>query len=411
VASEQGDVVASLASGDIIESEYLTPYMDHFNMEPLNGTALVEDDRVEMWMPTQHTQQVLYLAADETGVPPENVFVNQTWVGTGLGRRVFGDDGRMVVAIARQMKGTPIKVIWTREESMRQGRYRQAIAGKLSGKLNAEGMIETLKISTAGAGAGPNGLVASPYKLSIPNYLVQTQNVNTNLYTGPWRGPNWNSNCFMLESFINECAEKAQIDAIEYRKTLLANFEDKSWIKLLDVVAEKSGWGKELDRGLAQGVAIGNWGMATSEAKGPVPATGTTVAAVVTAEVSRRGDIYIPRVDIAIDAGNYINQNAITLMVEGGVNLTLGAALHEEINIDKGKVVEGNLDTYRVFRQNDPALPLEIHVHYEGMSGGERFSEVGEPPMGPPPPALSHAIFKLTGKWLRSFPFDKLELT
>ena len=410
ISTEQGDVAGQLASGDIIEEEYLTPYMDHFNMEPLNGTALVETDRVEMWMPSQHTQQALYLAADETGVHPDNVFVNQTWVGTGLGRRVYGDDARMVAAVARQMPGVPVKVIWSREESMRQGRYRQAIAARVSGKLGADGSLETLKLSMAGAGANDRGLVNSPYKLGIPNYLVQTQNVNSNLYTGPWRGPNWNSNCFILESFINQCAETAGIDPIEYRKNLLAGYEDAAWIKLLDVVKEKSGWGTDQGRGIAQGVAIGNWGMATSPEKGPMPFTGTTVAAVVTAEVSRRGDIYIPRVDIAMDTGSYINQEAVRLMMEGGVNLGIGAALHEEINIDHGKVVEGNLDTYRLLRQNDPALPTEIHVHFEGMSGHERFSEVGEPPMGPPPAALAHAIFKITGKWLRRIPFDSQEI-
>lgn len=407
VVVSQGDIVADLGDTPTIVSEYLTPYMDHFNMEPLNGTALVNADSLELWMPTQHTQQALYIAADETGIHPEKVTVNQTWVGTGFGRRVYNDDTRMVVAVAKTMPGTPIKTVWSREESMRQGRYRQVMAGKLSGTLGDDGYPTAVKISVAGAGAGPMGLANSPYRGMIPSWHMETQNVNSNLLTGPWRGPGWNSNCFFLESFINECAETAGIDAIDYRKHLLQKFEDPAWIKLLDIVKEKSGWGTDQGRGIAQGVAIGNWGMGGYSAVDPVGFSGTTVAAVVTAEVSRRGEVFIPRVDLAVDAGSLINPDAVKQMLEGGVVMTLGAAMYEEINIDHGKVVEGNLDTYHVMRQTDGALPLEIHIHLDGMSQHERFSEVGEPPMGPPPAALAHAIYKITGNWVRKMPFSR----
>ena len=410
VVVDKGDAETALNSGATVETEFMTPYMDHMNMEPLNGTALVTDDRVDLWMPSQHPQQALYLAADETGIHPKDVHVHQTYVGTGLGRRIYGDDTRMVVAIANKMRGTPIKVIWSREESIRQGRYRQALGGKLSGKIGADGTLEAVKISIAGAGASARALDHSPYMTGIENWKIQTQNVNSNLMTGPWRGPVFTSNNFMLETFINQCAEEAKIDAIEFRRKLLANYEDDSWIKLLDLVAEKSGWGTDQGRGVAQGVAIGNWGMPAQKEGGPTPNSGTTLAAVVTAEVSRRGQIYIPRVDIAFDLGTYINKEAVRAMVEGGVVLTLGAALHEELNIEQGRVVEGNLDTYRVIRQNDPSLPTEIHVHFEGNTGHERLSESGEPPMGPPPPALAHAIYKITGKWMTTMPFDRIDL-
>ena len=412
VVVKMGDADAVLAAGATVETEFMTPYMDHMNMEPLNGTALVTDSRVDLWMPSQHPQQALFLAADETGVHPKDVHVHQTYVGTGLGRRIYGDDTRMVVAIANKMRGTPVKVIWSREESIRQGRYRQAMGGKFSGKLGADGMPEAIKISIAGAGASARALDHSPYITGVKNFMIQTQNVNSNLMTGPWRGPVFNSNSFMLETFINQMAEAAKIDAIEFRRKLLSKYEDgASWIKVLDTVAEKSGWGKDQGRGVAQGVAIANWGMPAVKGGGPTPKSGTTLAAVVTAEVSRRGQLYIPRVDIAFDVGSYINKEAVLAMIEGGVVLTLGAALHEELNIEKGHVVEGNLDTYRIMRQNDPSLPTEIHVHFEGNSGDVRLSEIGEPPMGPPPPALAHAVYKVTGKWMTSMPFDRINLT
>ncbi len=235
-------------------------------------------------------------------------------------------------------------------------------------------------------------------------------NFFTNIQLGPWRGPVFNSNTFMIETFVNEMAEKAGIDAIEYRRNLLANYEDKSWLKLLDVVAEKSGWGNALEPGLAQGVAIGNWGMEANPNGGPMPYSGTTVATVVTAEVTRRGEIFIPRVDLTFDTGSIINETIVRAGMEGGVILGLGASMFEELNISDGKVVEGNLDTYRVIRQNDTVLPTEIHVHFEGLSGHERFSEIGEPPVGPPPAALAHAIFKLTGTWMRNMPFSKVAI-
>lgn len=413
VLLNKGDAVAVLEGGADLESEYLTPYMDHVNMEPLNGTALVTADRVDAWLPTQHPQQSLFIAADETGVHPTNVHIHQAWIGTGLGRRVFGDDTRMVIAVAAKYPGVPVKVIWSREESMRQGRYRNLVSGKLRAKLNAEGMPEAVSITTAGGtGIGLEGamLSNSPYQFGVPNWHMQAVNFFTNLQLGPWRGPVYNSNTFIIETFVNEMAEKAGIDAIEYRKRLLAGYEDPSWIKLLDVVKEKSGWGTDLGDGIAQGIGIGNWGMGVTPEGGPMPFSGATVATVVTAEVSRRGEIYIPRVDIAFDTGGVINEGLVRHAMEGGTVINLGSAMFEELNISEGKVVEGNVDTYKVMRQTDAVLPLEINVHFEGLSGHARFGEIGEPPVGPAAPALAHAVFKLTGTWMRSHPFSKIAL-
>lgn len=137
-----GDADAALAGGADLESDDLTPFMDHFTMEPLNGTCLVTKDRVGAWLPTQHPQQALFVTADETGVPPRDVHVNQAWVGVGMGRRVFGDDARMVAAVAALYPEVPVKVIWTREESMRQGRYRHMVTGTIKAKMGADGMPE-----------------------------------------------------------------------------------------------------------------------------------------------------------------------------------------------------------------------------------------------------------------------------
>lgn len=409
----QGDAATVLAGGADLESDYLTPYMDHFNMEPLNGTCLVTKDRVEAWLPTQHPQQSLFVIADETGVHPKDVHVNQAWIGVGMGRRVFGDDTRMVAAVAAQYPDVPVKVIWTREESMRQGRYRNLVAANMKAKMGADGMPEAVYISCAGGtGLGLEGAMFadSPYQSGVKNWKVDASNFFTNIQLGPWRGPVFNSNSFMIETFINEMAEKSGIDAIEFRQKLLANYEDKSWSKLLDVVKEKSGWGGQLDKGQAQGVAIANWGMAANPQGGPTPYSGTTVACVVTAEVGRRGDIFIPRVDMAIDTGSAINLKLLRQACESGCITSIGSAMFEELNIADGKIVDGNLDSYKVIRQTDGVLPLEINVWFEGMSGHERMSEIGEPPVGAPAPALAHAVYRATGTWMRSMPFSKIQL-
>lgn len=407
VVRDLGDVTAALESGTRIESQFHTPYMDHMNMEPFSVTALVTSDRVDVWTSSQHPQQDLYIVADETGVVPENVHIHPAWLGTGLGRRVFGDIPRMAAAVAKQLPGRRINVMWTREETTRQGRYRELVGGTLSATLGDDGMPSALLASMAGSSPSvTRSLAEHPYQLNIPNWRVQTAFHPTNLMTGPWRGPVYNSNAFIIETFVNELAETAGIDPVEYRRRLLRDWADTGWLKSLDEVAQKAGWGQDMPRGMAQGVAISNWGMGLTDG-GPTPFSGTTVAAVVTAEITRRGRLYIPRVDVAFDTGGYINRDMITLSIESGVIISLSAALHEEIGIKNGEVVEGNYDHYRLMRQNDPALPLEINVHWGGLSGHERFSEIGEPPVGPPPPALAHAIYRITGKWIRSKPFDR----
>ncbi|MCP8940962.1 molybdopterin-dependent oxidoreductase [Alsobacter sp. SYSU M60028] len=402
-----GDVDAALKDGKKVEAEFMTPYNDHFLMEPLNGTALVTADKVEVWVPTQHPQQAMYVTADETGVPPEKVTVYPTYVGMGCGRRIYGDDVRTVVAIAKKVQGTPVKVIWTREEMTRQGRYRDLAAASFTATLGPDGMPKAVDINQAATRSSGRNLSDTPYATNIPNFRVRTKVFNTNLMTGPFRGPMYTSNLFFLETFINQLAETAKIDAVEYRRKLLANYPDPGWVKVLDEVAQKANWGQSLPKGTAQGVAIGNWAMANTKEGAPVPNTGSTVAAIVMVEVSRRGQVSIPRVDIAMDLGTVMNQEGVRAQMEGGVIMGLSAGLLEEININNGAVVEGNLDTYRVLRQNDPLLPQEIHVHFGGNTNHERLSEAGEPPMGPPPAAFAHAYFKATGKWLTRQPLTK----
>ena len=399
-----GDAPGILAQpgGIKVEAAYLTPYCDHVNMEPLNGTALVTADRVEVWHPSQHTQLGFVVAVEESGMAPQNVHVHQTYVGGGFGRRVFNDDLRMVVAVAKKVPGRPVHVIWSREESMRQGRYRAMEATKLTAKLGPDGMPVAILARCAGHGHSTNGLANAVWTSGpIPNVQVESKTLPLHILTGPYRGPGYNSNAFFLESFIDECAAAAKIDPLAYRLKLLANWPDPGWALCLNEVARKSGWGQALPRGEGRGIAIANWGM---DGK---PNAGTTVAAVVRVAVTPQGELTVKQIDTAFDCGRTLNRDAALAQVEGGTVYGLNMSLNEALTIENGRIVEGNFHEYPMLRMAD--IP-DIRPHAGGLSGAERFNELGEPPVGPIGPAIANAIFAATGKRIRQTPFRNQDL-
>ncbi|MDB5423995.1 MAG: Isoquinoline 1-oxidoreductase beta subunit, partial [Phenylobacterium sp.] len=405
VATKVGDAPAALAAGKglLVEAAYLTPYCDHVAIEPLNGTAMVTPERVDLWHPSQHSQQAFCVAAEESGVDPKNVYVHQTFVGGGFGRRVFGDDVRMVVAVAKKVPGRPVHVIWSREEVIRQGRYRPLEAAKLTARLDEHGMPAAIRARTAGASFGLTGLNDSVYAGgAIPNFQVESANLPIHLLTGPYRGPGYNSNAFIIESFIDECAAAAKIDPLEYRLKLLAAWPDPYWAKCLKEVAVQSGWGGKLPRGQGRGVAISNW------SGGGKPNAGTTVAAVARVEVSKTGVLSVRQIDLAMDPGGIVNQDAVLTQLEGGAIYGLNMTLNEGLTVKDGRIVESNYHDYPMVRMGD--VPT-LRVHFGGVSNGERFSEAGEAPVGPIGPAIANAIFAATGKRIRQTPFRKQDLS
>jgi len=400
-----GDVEAEFAKGGtIVEAEYLTPYCEQMPMEPLNGTALITENSAEVWTPSQHTQQVFAITVQETGIAPENVKVHQTFVGGGFGRRVYGDDARVVVAVAKGYPGVPVKVVWSREEATRQGRYRPLMASYMKARLGDDGLPTALLARAAGGpGVYVRGLPDTALTLLIPNAQVESNVIRDfHIKTGPYRGPGFNSNIFFTESFLDEMANAASQDPLDYRIKIYSKWEDEGWVKILNVLKEKSGWGTPLPTGQARGVAIGNWGM------GGEPHKGTTCGSVVHAEVSNSGILKVHRIDIAFDCGRVMNKDAVQVELEGGAIFGLNMSLNEELNIKNGRIVEGNYDEYPLVRMGD--MP-EIHVHFEGLTDHERYDEIGEPPIGPVGPALANAIFKITGKRLRTQPLRKHDMS
>ncbi len=407
ILRKTGDV--STAKGSrTIDAEYMTPYGENAVMEPLNGTARVTADGVELWAPCQDTLQAFWIAVDETGMAPEKVKLHGTYVGGNFGRRTQAEELRMVVAIAREMPGVPVQTIWTREEMFRQGRYRTPVATRFKAVLDdTTGLPSAVTGHVAFAGDRPlfhltQGYLDPAYFNggAIPNVSLAQSAVPMHVLNGAYRGPCFNSNAFITETFIDECAHAAGIDPLEYRLKLLAHW-DKSWSDCLRIVGEKAGWGKPLPKGEGLGVAITAWPMVMKD-------MGSVVAVAARVAVSKQGQLQVKQLDAAFDCGKVANADAVRQMVEGGTIFGLNMTLNEEMTLKDGAMVEGNFDEYPMLRIAD--MP-KINVHFGALSGNDRFDIMGEVGVGPVGPAVGNAIFAATGKRLRSTPFRKQDIS
>lgn len=407
VLRKSGDV-ASVKGGKTVEGTYSTPYCENATMEPLNGTAMVTKDGAEVWCPTQDMIQAYWVAIDETGLAPEKVRLHEAYVGGGFGRRTMGDDVRMVVAVAKEYPGVPVKTIWSREECFHQGRYRTPITTQFKAVLGDNGYPEAVTSKAVFVGTVPLyqltlGYDDQPYFTSgiIPNVHLSSDKFPVNIHDGAFRGPCFNSHAFIVETFIDECAAAAGIDPLDYRLKLMSKW-DKSWSDCLRVAAKKAGWGQPLPKGEGRGIAITNWPRAV------VHHAGTTMCTVAHVKVTPDGELTVKRVDIAFDCGRVANHDAVRAQIEGGTIFGMNMSLNEQITVANGAIVESNYDRYPMLRLGD-RLP-EIHVHFDGLSGHDRFSIIGEAPAAPIGPAIGNAIYQATGKRLRTTPFRNHDL-
>jgi isoquinoline 1-oxidoreductase beta subunit len=408
IDKDDGDALKALSekedAGQLIEATYLTPYADQAPIEPLNATALVTKDRVDVWHNGSILAQSFIVAAEEAGVAPDRVHLHSTMIGGSFGRRNFADDLRLVVAAAKQFPGRPIKVIWSREEMMRQGRYRWLTAGRLRARLAEDGTLHALHARVTNPGYGMAGLNNVPLVNGLlPNVRIESHELPIHILWGSYRAPGYNSYAFFLESFVDECAHAVGVDPLAYREKLLEKCPDPGWLGCLREVAKQAQWGKPLPRGQAQGIAISNWGNWAT----PGPQAGTTVAAIAHVDVSRAGQLRVLQLDLAFDCGRVIDPDTVRAQLEGGAIFGLNMCLNEALNIEDGRIVEGNFDAYPMLRMAD--IP-KINIHFGALSQHQRFAEVGEPPVGPIGPAVANAIFRATGKRIRSMPFREHDL-
>ena len=406
-----GDIAAGLAAPGVklIEATYEVPYLAHAPMEPMNCTVQLQPNRVDVWIGSQSPPDVLAMAAKESGVAAENVYVHNQFVGGGFGRRSTHDELVHAIAVAKVV-GKPVKLIWSREQDIRRDRYRPQAAVKFKAAMDTEGRCTALDTKVACGSlfhslAAPIGTPRAPtdklqepmavevlagHAYKIPNLSVALALKNAHVPVAFWRSVGASQNTFFLESFIDELAHAAGQDPYKFRRAML---DRPDYLGVLDTMAEKGDWGKPLPPGRGRGMAI-------------VDTYGTVTGQVAEVTVSKDGELKVDRVVAVVDCYHAANPNTIYQQIEGGIVFGLTAALYGEITIDKGGPVESNFDTYPLLRMNE-VPKIEIHMP---LSGGPRWGGIGEPSVAPVAPAICNAIFAATGKRVRRLPLKNFDL-
>lgn len=394
VARNDGNVRSALRGSGVVEAVYEVPYLAHAPMEPLNCTAHVREDGVEVWAPTQSPSGVRDVAAEITGLDLEKVVVHTTFLGGGFGRRSQTDFAAEAVHLSKAMKA-PVKVIWTREDGVRAGYYRPMAYNVLRGKVEdgtvRAWMHEIASPSILGGmgrelegGIDPTsaeGAANIPY--AIDNVRVTWADVDAPIPVWFWRSVGSSQNAYVTECFLDELARAASVDPVALRRKLLVDKPRHRTV--LDKVVAASKWEEKPPAGRARGVAV-------HESFG-------SIAAQV-AEVSLENDR--PRVHhvwCAIDCGHVVNPMTIEEQVESGIVFGLSAALFGKVSIAAGRAEQGNFDDYPVVRMRD--MP---EVHTEIVASGDEWGGIGEPATPPIAPAVANALFALRGTPVRRLP-------
>ncbi|MGA8012075.1 MAG: xanthine dehydrogenase family protein molybdopterin-binding subunit [Candidatus Acidiferrales bacterium] len=398
VSRKEGDAAAGLSSAaQKVEAVYEAPYQAHATMEPMNGTADVRADGVDLWVATQFQTPSQGTAAGITGQKPENVKVHTTYLGGGFGRRGWSDFVAESTILSKAM-GVPVQVTWTREDDMQHDYYRPASYIKMAAGLDANGKPTAFTARVACdsimswffPGSIKNGLDASSVEgvsdiaYDIPNILVDYQLMAGPIPMGFWRSVGASQNGFFSESFVDELAAAAKKDPYEYRRDLLA--KKPRHLGVLNLAAQKAGWGTPLPKGRFRGIAV-------------LEAFSTYAAEVVEISIDKDGTVNVHRVVAAVDCGRVINPDTAEAQVSGAIVYGITAALKTEITIDRGRVVQTNFGDNPALRMNE--VP-KIEVYF--VPSEETPTGLGEPAVPPVAPAIANAIFAGTGKRIRHMP-------
>ena len=378
---------------------YQTPYQSHSCMEPVNCVAHYQGDKVEIWGPIQAPEWVQDCISKEMGLPLDKVIVNMTFLGGGFGRKAFMDYPHEAAVISKEI-GAPVQVLWTREDDATQGPYRPGISYRCEGVL-ANGKIDAFKIRLAGQnnnhwrgaskdkpnGSAPEGFL-KPYSGTIKNLSIADIPFETPIPTMWWRSVYASTNGFAYESFIDELAVEAGEDPLQFRR---AHLQEERCQRLIDKIEEVSGW-KNRKKKDGYGVAI-------------TECFGSTVGQVVKVSKDAKGKIKIDHVWAVVDCGWYVNPDIIKAQVEGSIVMALGAATMHEITFKDGMTEQKNFYSYKMPRIMD-IPPTEVYI----MENDANAGGVGEPGLPAFAPALTNAIYDLTGKRVRKLPFNLAEV-
>jgi isoquinoline 1-oxidoreductase beta subunit len=411
IGNESGDAGKALAdAAKTVEATYGYPYQNHAPMEPMNATALWTPERCEVWCPTQNGEAALEATAEAAGLPASQCDVYKIHLGGGFGRRgSFHDFASQAVAIAKQLPGIPVKLLWTREEDMQHGHYHPITKAKLTAGLDANGDLTALHMRISGqsilASVNPkwmqNGVDMFVFQglmrdgdhgisYSIPNLLVDHAMRNPPVPPGFWRGVNVNQNAIYMECFIDELAHAAGADPLAFRRKLMAD-HPKS-LAVLEAVAEKAGWGTTPPGGVHRGLAV-------------CKAFASHVAACAEVSVNEEGKLKIHRIVAATDPGYAVNPQQIEAQVEGSFVFGLSALLYGECTIREGGVEQTNFSSYPTMLIDEMPEVDVITMPSGGFWGG-----IGEPTIAVAAPAVLNAIFAATGKRIRRFPLKHSDL-
>ena len=411
VGNENGNAKAAIASAARkVEAVYSYPHQNHATMEPMTATARYTSQRCEVWTATQNGEAALAATSEACGLPQANCDVYKLHLGGGFGRRGMTDYVRQAVLLAKEMPGTPIKLIWSREEDMLHGRYHPVTQCKMTAGLDAQGNITGLHMRISGqsifAAVAPQNIVNGKDPIvfqglnatgpeaaigyTFPNFLVDHAMRNPHVPPGFWRGVNLNQNAIYLESFIDELAHATQQDPLALRRKLMANHPKH--LAVLNAAAERGGWGKPAPKGVFRGLA-------------QTSGYGSYVAACAEVSVSDDGLLKIHRIVAATDSGHAVNPQQIEAQVEGSFAYGLSAALYGECTVKDGRMEQENFNTYQVLKMREMPAVETIVMPSGGFWGG-----VGEPTIAVAAPAVLNAIFAATGKRIRDLPLKNHSL-
>ena len=402
VRVDSGDVDSAFArAAKVVEATYTTPYLPRARMEPGNATVLVTDDRVDIWIGDQSPQETRFSASRITGIPEQNVYLHMCHLGGGFGRNGNGPQAEQAIMIANAHRGTPIHLLWSREEDFIGTTYRAMGAARLKAALDDDGWPIALEVRTAMQkdGFGPDASFDVTSRYYVPNYRFSNHFTEFHVPVGTRRGVGQAAHEFYRESFMNELAHAAGKDPYQYRRELIARTDlpfKNDMIQALDIAAEMSGWGKPLPPGKVRAIAL--------EERGAETGGMATISAMVhTVSVTPEGLVRLERVDIAHEKGfGLVNPLSVKKQLEGQITWFYNDAMHQACTIDNGRIVENNFDKFSLSRLNED--PPEINVqffdtkHWILGMGHDRGTSVQS--------AIGEAAFRVLGKRFRDLPFS-----
>jgi isoquinoline 1-oxidoreductase subunit beta len=409
VAISTGDAKKAIdEASKKVEAIYFVPFVAHATMEPMNATAYVQNDRCDVWVPTQGQTVAQMVASKISGLPPDKVHIYTTYVGGGFGRR-SEPDFVIDALIASKAVGKPVKVVWSREEDIKHDSFRAATSQRIQAGLDSQGRVtgwhhkvsctsilrflnpdwmtkEGIDLfSLFGILDPPEPKVYSRTNYEFPNWYVEQVLSDLPIPAAPWRSVQNAPNAFVVECFMDELARAAGKDPVEFRMHLLAN--NMRARRVLQTVAEKAGWGRPVPKGKGRGIA-------------QHACFGSYVAQVADVSVNEKdGTVKVDRIVAAVDCGPVVNPDPLIAQIEGAVMMGLSTTFKEKIEFANGGVKSANFDDYKLIRISDTP-EIEVHI----VKSSEAIGGIGEPGVTPTAPAIANAVFDATGARIRRLP-------